>query len=551
MGPRQTENEAMAADIESERRRERWTLVESLTRGLKQAAYPADEKGMGWNLALASRITTSGAKQGLGRLSVLLIGCLLAAALSASTARAAVHVPGLVELDKDAYTVSETAGYLHITLVRTNPVGDEWVRYGIRRNDAVPGQDFDTIPNSLAHFVDGQTTYDIPMRVYNQGINTSAVVHAVVYTFGSYPQRLGPRHQARITILRNAPLDTRDPLNPLGLPATPNGNVLYNAPFYIAGRDSEAGRAAAHTRNARKRAQLEVIANSPGSRRIWFWNQPDPRSLVSKYLQWTQHVQPGSVVQLSTYSLVHGGCGYTANAGFAKRYQHWVDRLADGIGNFKVVMYLEVDSLITSGCLNGTQRHIRLVDELGYAIQRLERQPHVVVYVDAGAADAINAKTTARWLSQAGIKQANGFFVNATHFDWTSREIYYGQQISKRLGGVHFVVDTHGGGRGPLAPPDRVHHGNEVLCNPSGRGLGPLGTSTGYMWVDAFSWFDSPGRSGGKCVPGAPGTAVFWPAYAIRLVANRVSHVTGPYFPVVLQNGLVAKDPRRKHQKRH
>ena len=114
---------------------------------------------------------------------------------------------------------------------------------------------------------------------------------------------------------------------------------------------------------------------------------------------------------------------------------------------------------------------------------------------------------------------------------------------------MHFVVDTHGGGRSPLAPASRVRQGNEVLCNPPGRGLGPLGTNTGYMWVDAFSWFDSPGRSGGKCVPGAPGTAVFWPAYAAMLVANRVSHVTGPYFPTVLQSGLVSRDPR-KHSKR-
>ncbi len=504
---------------------------------------------MGCALALWRR-TTAGARRILWRLTLLGLGSLLAGSMLAGTARAA-QVPGMVQLDKDAYTVSETAGYLHITLVRTDPVGDEWVRYGIRRNDAVPGQDFDVIPNSLAHFADGQTTYDIAMRVYNEGINTSSVVHAVVYTYGSYPQLLGPRHEARITILRDAPLDTRDAVNPLGLPATPNGDVLSNAPFYIAGPDSEAGQAAARTSNPLERAQLQVIANSPGSRRIWFWNQPDPRSLVSKYLQWTQHVQPGSVVQLSTYSLVHGGCGYTANPAFAQRYRHWIDQLADGIGNFKVVMYLEVDSLITAGCLSGEERHVRLVDELRYAIQRLERQPHVAVYVDAGAADAMNAKTAARWLAQAGVKQAQGFFVNATHFDWTTREIYYGQQISKQLGGVHFVVDTHGAGRGPLVPRDRVHAGNEVLCNPPGRGLGPLGTSTGYKWVDAFSWFDSPGRSGGKCRPGAPGTAVFWPAYAVKLVANRVAGVTGPYYPLVLQNGLVSRDHKRKHPKRH
>ncbi len=250
---------------------------------------------MGWTHALITR-TSSGAKRILWQVSLLVLGCALAGAMLAGTARADAYVPGMVELDQDAYTVSETAGYLHITLVRTNPVGDEWVRYGIRRNDAIPGQDFDTIPNSLAHFVDGQTTYDIPMRVYDQGMNTSAVVHAEVYMFGSYPQRLGPRHEARITILRDAPLDARDPLNPLGLPLTPNGNVISNAPFYIDGGQSEAGLAASHTSDPRLRAQLEVIANAPGSRRIWFWNQPDPRSLVSTYLQGTQHRQPGSVV---------------------------------------------------------------------------------------------------------------------------------------------------------------------------------------------------------------------------------------------------------------
>ena len=504
---------------------------------------------MAWNLALGQRVPSTAGRISR-RLALLVLGSLLATAMLASSARAQ-YVPGTVQLDQFAYAVSETVGYLHITIVRTHPVGDEWVRYGVRRNDAIPGVDFDPIPNSLAHFADGQTAFDIAVRVYDQGMNTSSVAHAVVYMFGSYPQQLGDPHEARITFLRDAPLDARDPLNPLGLPATPSGNVLYNAPFYVAGSDSEAGQAAMRTSDPTERAELQVIANAPGSRRIWFWNQPDPRHLVSTYLQWTQLQQPGSVVQLSTYSLVHGGCGYTANPAFAQRYRHWIDLLADGIGNYKVVMYLEVDSLITSGCLSANQRHIRLADELRYAVQRLERQPHVAVYVDAGAADAISAKTTARWLAQAGVKQAQGFFLNATHFDWTSREIYYGQQISKRLGGVHFVVDTHGGGRGPLAPADRVHQGNEVVCNPNGRGLGPLGTNTGYLWVDAFSWFHGPGRSGGKCVPGAPGPAVFWPHYAEMLVANRVDRVTGPYFPLVLQNGRIARDPRRKHGRRH
>jgi endoglucanase len=82
-------------------------------------------------------------------------------------------------------------------------------------------------------------------------------------------------------------------------------------------------------------------------------------------------------------------------------------------------------------------------------------------------------------------------------------------------------VNTGTNGRGPLRPPDRVHQGNEVLCNPPGRGLGPQPTAdTGFTNVDMFAWTTNPGESGGPCRPGAPKTGVFWPAYALMLVRN-------------------------------
>ena len=36
------------------------------------------------------------------------------------------------------------------------------------------------------------------------------------------------------------------------------------------------------------------------------------------------------------------------------------------------------------------------------------------------------------------IAQAQGFFLNSTHFDWTTSEVRYGQRISQLLGGAHF-----------------------------------------------------------------------------------------------------------------
>jgi endoglucanase len=464
---------------------------------------------------------------------VVTLSVLLAAGPGAAGAK---RYPGTISFDQPAYVAHENQGQLQITIVRSNPQGTENVGFGVHRQDAVPGLDFDTVPNTYIHMADGQRIYTFTVHIYDNGMNAPPV-HAMAYLYGAFAQPMADPSQAQVTILRDDPMDQRNPANPLGVPAIPrNGNPLAGAVFFVQGADSPAGQAAAAMRDSKPAwaSALRVLANAPSARRFWLWNEPDPESHVANYLEATQRQQPGTTVELSTYSLVHAPCGSTATPGFTARYRDWIDKLAKGIGNFRVVLFFEVDSLITSPCLSARGRHIRFVEQLRWAINRLEQDPHLVLYLDAGAADAVTWQTTARWLNQAGVHQAQGFFVNATHFDWTSRELFYGQWLAKRLGGVHFVVDTHGGGRGPLKTADPVHQGNEVLCNPRGRGLGPLSTNTHYKWADAFVWgTGTVGNSGGACVPGAPPTAVFWPAYAVMLVTNAVNGVTGPKYPLI------------------
>ena len=167
------------------------------------------------------------------------------------------------------------------------------------------------------------------------------------------------------------------------------------------------------------------------------------------------------------------------------------------------------------------------MNELQDAINVLTANcPHLVIYVDAGAADALRWRDAARLLLQAGVSKIQGFFLNSTHYDWTSREIRYGEKISRMVGGKHFVINTGENGRGPLRPRDIVHQGNEVLCNPINRGLGPKPTTkTGDAKVDAFEWTTNPGESGGQChdqpgyeLPGSPPTGQYWPKYALMLV---------------------------------
>jgi endoglucanase len=178
-----------------------------------------------------------------------------------------------------------------------------------------------------------------------------------------------------------------------------------------------------------------------------------------------------------------------------------------------------MDSIITAGCLTSHGIGVRMA-ELRDALKVLTANcPRVVIYLDAGAADAGSAKDVASLLRRAGVSMAQGFFLNATHFDWTSSEIRYGEAISRMTGGKHFVVNTGENGRGPIVPANPVLDGNEVLCNPLHRGLGPKPTTrTGYRNVDAFAWTSNPGESGGPCVPGAPPTGAYWPQYAMDLV---------------------------------
>jgi endoglucanase len=339
---------------------------------------------------------------------------------------------------------------------------------------------------------------------------------------------------ATVAISREASPPTRDPNNPLELnPAPTNGNPLHGARFYVDRWGSPAGKAeiAAQNSNPGWSTAISVISGEPWTDRFGAWNGPDPRQAVLDYLQTAYLTDPGAVPLMATYRLVGKQCnrgGVADSPSDVAAYKHFIDGLAYGIGNFRAVLFLEMDSLITSPCLNSHALKVRL-SELRYAITTLERNPHLVVYLDAGAADALRWQDTARLLNQAGVHQTQGFLLNSTHFDWTTTEIAYGQQIAKALGGVHFVVNTGESGQGPLAPRDIAHHGNEVLCNPPGRGLGPkASTDVGYAWVDAFAWTSNPGESGGPCVPGAPKTGVYWPRYAVGLVRHANFNVTGP-----------------------
>lgn len=256
-------------------------------------------------------------------------------------------------------------------------------------------------------------------------------------------------------------------------------------------------------------------------------------------------------------------------------YRAWIAALANGLGTSKAVVILEPDALanLPSDCgpttdPTGTISAGRLAD-INYAVDVLEAQPGVSVYLDAGHSQWHSVGDMADRLIRAGVARAQGFFLNVSNFQPTDQVDRYGTWISKciwfategpswaighakwcasqyysgaapndGLPGdsvvptdpstwhwtdawfdqnvgtppadqlTHFVVDTSRNGRGAWTPAPGVYTGDpQTWCNPPGRGVGDRPTAnTGVALVDAYLFVKTIGESDGQCSRGTGGT---------------------------------------------
>ncbi len=210
---------------------------------------------------------------------------------------------------------------------------------------------------------------------------------------------------------------------------------------------------------------------------------------------------------ITTYFLYHHGVCPT---GDHAEFRQEIDGLRQGIGAFPTVVFIEEDG-ITTLCPGDRPQMAGRAKLLKYEIDQLASLPHTLLYVEGGTSDASSPSRTAWVLNHSDARRTRGFFMNDTHFNWAYREIGYGNQVSRRTGGLHFVVDTRASGQGPLKTADPVHQGNEVLCNPPRRGWarGPAPRTAAHgmysRYLDGFVWTGPPGSSGGSTCPGRGG----------------------------------------------
>jgi len=391
-----------------------------------------------------------------------------------------------------------------------------------------------------------------------------------------------------------------DPSNPLGLPSAPGSNPLNGADLFVDGpRHGDAagaiarllgvdpttyaddyswaslqqdispggslyGKLAGNPQLAKQVALLAEIADQPETQNLSEYSQGGGPGAaydqIQKIFCHNLTADPDTVPVFSTLFIdPHGQVcpplsALVANAATFKRQ---IGETAAGTGLRPAVFLLELNAVGGSGCLSPAELTV-WEGYLRYEIEHITALPHTVVYVDGGVSDEDSAAYVAKVLDDVCVVKTGGrltnvcarlrgFYVNATHFEWTITEIDWANKIvallraliTKQTGQpytAHYIVNTAQNGRGPKLNPHPAQQGIEDLCNPPGRGLGrapttatdPTSDGHAFPLADAFLWTGVPGRShNSDCHPGDAPTGVFDMRFALELAGN-ASDQLGP-----------------------
>jgi endoglucanase len=306
-------------------------------------------------------------------------------------------------------------------------------------------------------------------------------------------------------------------INPL------KGTGLYDDPDANADKQARAWRTAFPD----KAAWMSKLAEQPTAK--WLTSDDSINEELTKHLKASK--VSGGIAALVVYNIPHRDCNQFSRGGSAdlESYQRFIDRLATTIGGSKTALIIEPDALASIDSRN-YEGQICLADEheggryqaLNYAVSKLGKLGASSVYIDAGNSGWVrDPGVMAARLQAAGIAGADGFSLNTANFQTTADSIAFGRNISRLVGGKHFIIDTSRNGVGPFHNPELPGFD---WCNPPDRALGHYPTTdTREPLVDAYMYIKVPGESDGqdpdwrKC-HGGPRAGDWWPDYALGLV---------------------------------
>jgi endoglucanase len=382
----------------------------------------------------------------------------------------------------------------------------------------------------------------------------------------------------------------------LGSPALVGAAVNDDSGLYVPKPNHGAIEQIAALRSSGRAADarlIESLIETPQA--VWF-TQGTPKQ-VQQSVRTVVNRARGTTAVLVAYNIPFRDCAQFSAGGATTTadYLAWIDGFAAGIGDARAIVILEPDGLgiipynvdlqgVHEWCQPGDADPATAVADryvqMNAAVDRLEQQPNVAVYLDGTHSSWLGSGEAAYRLVRAGVLRAEGFFLNASNYRRTQHLVKYGTWISKciyfanndseggwRLGHYdwcasqyfpaspndfstwgltddwyaanvdnatpadhpidlpHFVIDTSRNGQGPWTPP-AGYPDPQDWCNPPGRGTGSRPTpDTGVPLIDAYLWIKIPGESDGQCTRGLGPVGTVDPEW------GQVDPAAGQWFP--------------------
>nr|AAD54679.1 beta-1,4-endoglucanase [Xylanimicrobium pachnodae] len=154
-----------------------------------------------------------------------------------------------------------------------------------------------------------------------------------------------------------------------------------------------------------------------------------------------------AVPTLVAYNLPYRDCAQYSAGGAASQadYEEWIDAFAAGIGNERAIVILEPDGLGVIPwytTIDGAQEWCQPEDAdpataaaerfamFNHAVDAFGALPNAQVYLDAGNSAWLNVGENTDRLIKAGVQRADGFFLNASNYQFTENSTAYGHWIS-------------------------------------------------------------------------------------------------------------------------
>ena len=205
---------------------------------------------------------------------------------------------------------------------------------------------------------------------------------------------------------------------------------------------------------------IRAITNTPQA--VWF-EGGTPRSVEQDVrLTVTRAAAMRSIPVLVTYNIPFRDCAQFSAGGATTRaeYEAWIDGFAAGIGNRDAIVILEPDGLGIipwydpygsadgSGDLEWCQpaeadpatAASERFAMLNHAVDALADLPNVTTYLDGTHSAWLGSGDIADRLVQAGVDNADGFYLNVSNYQFTANNVQYGRWISQCLAYATEVV---------------------------------------------------------------------------------------------------------------